>query len=60
VLAPRRHPLAERSELALRDVLVAIPLRDAACATIALVGHVDGRNPLVGTLRAFALERTGV
>lgn len=131
VLAPTRHPLAERSELALRDVLdetfigfhpsvapswagfwsldghrgapplhitpdratnpqevlaalavrcaittvpasvarvlvgvfpelVAIPLRDAACATIALVGHVDGRNPLVGTLRAFALERAGV
>jgi len=34
--------------------VVAIPLRDAGPATIALVGHQDRANPLVESLRTFA------
>jgi DNA-binding transcriptional LysR family regulator len=39
--------------------VVAIPLRDATPSTIMLVGHQDGRNPHVGSLRAFARNITG-
>jgi DNA-binding transcriptional LysR family regulator len=39
--------------------VVAIPLRDAAQATITLVGHHNGRNPHVAALRNFAREIAG-
>jgi DNA-binding transcriptional LysR family regulator len=39
--------------------LVAIPLRDADPASIALVGHEDRANPLVQALLQFALGNTG-
>jgi hypothetical protein len=32
----------------------AIPVRDAMPSRIALVGHEDGRNPLVAALVAYA------
>lgn len=34
--------------------ITAIPLREAAPAQIAMVGHLDGRNPLVSSLMGFA------
>jgi DNA-binding transcriptional LysR family regulator len=39
--------------------VLAIPLRDADPATIMLVGHHDGPNPHVASLRAFAREVVG-
>lgn len=40
--------------------VAAIPLRDAAPATLMLVGHEDRTNPLVKTLLGFARVDTGV
>lgn len=40
--------------------LVAIPLSDAAPATIMLVGHRGRSNPLVATVVSFAQEQNGV
>jgi DNA-binding transcriptional LysR family regulator len=36
--------------------IVAVPLRDAEPAAIVLVGHLDRKNPLVGTFTTFARD----